>query len=124
MKAAPRLWQSAYCARVKEGRPFHWLTPPIHEACAEGRRRQFQQRFVDIQPSFKADSQLAKSCKSAMPPLHHPPVLAQPLAAFNPPSANAASDALPPQVLSATLVVIALVGVQLRWPFTGTPCQA
>ncbi|SDZ60163.1 protein of unknown function, partial [Delftia lacustris] len=29
-----------------------WLTPPIHEARADDRCRQFQQRFVDIQPSF------------------------------------------------------------------------
>ena len=103
---------------------LEWLTPPIHEARTDDRCCQLQQRFVDIQPSFKADSQLAKACKPAVRPLHHPAVLAQSLAAFNAPSGNTASDAPPPQVLSATLVVIALVGVQLCWPFTGTPCQA
>lgn len=34
---------------------------------------------MDIQPSLKADSQLAKACKPAVHPLHHPAVLARPL---------------------------------------------
>ena len=42
---------------------------------------------MDIQPSFKADSQLAKACKPAVRALHHTPVLAQPftetLTSFN-----------------------------------------
>jgi len=98
-----------------------WLTPPIHEACADDRCRQLQQRFVDIQPSFKADSQLAKACKPAVRPLHHPAVLAQPLAALNASSGNPADDAPLPQVGSASLEVVAFVGVQLGWSFTGTP---
>ena len=101
-----------------------WLTPPIHEACADDRCRQFQQRFVDIQPSFKADSQLAKACKPSMGPLHHPSMLAQSLATLNASPGNAAGDAPLSQVRTATLVVIALVGVQLRWSFAGAPSQA
>lgn len=34
-------------------------TPPSHEACADDRSGQFQQRFVDVQLPFKADAQLA-----------------------------------------------------------------
>jgi len=58
---------------------------------------------VDIQPSFKADSQLAKACKPAVRPLHHPPVLAQPLAALNASSGNPPNDAPLPQVGSASI---------------------
>ncbi len=101
-----------------------WLTPPIHEARADDRCRQFQQRFVDIQPSFKADSQLAKACKPAVRPLHHPPVFAQPLAALNASSGNSANDAPLPQVGSASLEVVAFVGVQLCRSSTGTSWQA
>ncbi|CAM3408953.1 hypothetical protein DETS111669_08530 [Delftia tsuruhatensis] len=101
-----------------------WLTPPIHEARADDRCRQFQQRFVDIQPSFKADSQLAKACKPAVRPLHHPPVFAQPLAALNASSSNPANDAPLPQVGSASLEVVAFVGVQLCRSSTGTSWQA
>ena len=50
---------------------------------------------MDIQPSFKADSQLAKACKPAVRPLHHPPVFAQPLAALNASSGNPANGLLP-----------------------------
>ena len=79
---------------------------------------------MDIQPSFKADSQLAKACKPAVRPLHHPPVFAQPLAALNASSGNSANDAPPPQVGSASLQIVAFVGVQLGWSFTRTPWQA
>ena len=58
MSAQPRTWAAAGL--------LEWLTPPIHEARTDDRRCQFQQRFVDIQPSFKADSQLAKACKPSM----------------------------------------------------------
>ena len=79
---------------------------------------------MDIQLSFKADSQLAKACKPVAHPLHHPPVLAQPLAALNASSGNPADDAPLPPVGSASLEVAAFVGVQLGWSFTGTPWQA
>ena len=62
---------------------------------------------MDIQPSFKADSQLAKACKPAVHPLHHPLVFAQALAALNASSGNAANDAPLPQVGSASLEVVA-----------------
>src|SRR5258706_473543 len=86
MSAQPRTWAAAGL--------LEWLTPPIHEARADDRCRQFQQRFVDIQPSFKADSQLAKACKPAVHPLHHPLVFAQALAALNASSGNASSERL------------------------------
>ncbi len=105
----------------KKGVDLDWLTPPIHEACTDNRCRQLQQRFVDIQPSFKADSQLAKASKPAVRPLYHPSVLAQPLAALNASSGNPADDAPLPQVGPASLEVVAFVGVQLSWSFTGTP---
>lgn len=73
---------------------------------------------MDIQLSFKADSQLAKACKPAVRPLHHPPVFAQPLAALNASSGNPANDAPLPQVGSASLEVVAFVGVHLGWSFT------
>ena len=111
-------WEATSCARLD------WLTPPIHEACADDHCCQFQQRFVDIQPSFKADSQLAKACKPAVRPLHHPPVFAQPLAALNASSGNSANDAPLPQVGSASLEVVAFVGVQLCRSSTGTSWQA
>ena len=88
------------------------------------RCRQLQERFVDIQPSFKADSQLAKACKPAVRPLHHPAVLAQPLAALNASSGNPADDAPLPQVGSASLEVVTFFGMQLCWPLTGTPWRA
>ena len=113
--------KSLHCDGRRHFLCLDWLTPPIHEACADDRCRQLQQRFVDIQPSFKADSQLAKACKPAVRPLHHPPVLAQPLAALNASSGNPADDAPLPQVGSASLEVVAFVGVQLGWSFTGTP---
>jgi len=72
-------------------------------------------------------NRLSKRMRSLPKPANHPcvpAVLAQPLATFNPPSANPAGNASLPQVLAATLVVIAFVGVQLCWSFTGTPCQA
>lgn len=75
---------------------------------------------MDIQPSFKADSQLAKACKPAVHPLHHPLVFAQALAALNASSGNAANDAPLPQVGSASLEVVAFVGVQLCRSSTGT----
>ena len=103
---------------------LEWLTPPIHEARTDDRRGQFQQRFVDIQSSFKADSQLAKACKPAVRPPHHPPVFAQPLAALNASSSNPANDAPLPQVGSASLEVVAFVGVQLCRSSTGTSWQA
>ncbi|PIF36008.1 hypothetical protein CLV01_5270 [Delftia sp. 60] len=109
---------------VMSPRLLERLTPPIHEACTDDRRCQFQQRFVDIQPSFKADSQLAKACKPAVRPLHHPPVFAQPLAALNASSGNSANDAPLPQVGSASLEVVAFVGVQLCRSSTGTSWQA
>ena len=96
-----------------------WLTPPIHEARADDRCRQFQQRLVDIQPSFKADSQFDKACKPAVRPLNHPPVFAQPLAALNASSGNSAHDAPLPQADSAPLEVVAFVGVQLCRSSTG-----
>src|SRR3989475_1120994 len=74
--------------------------------------------------SFKADSQLAKACKPAVRPLHHPPVFAQPLAALNASSGNPANDAPLPQVGSASLEVVAFVGVQLCRSSTGTSWQA
>ncbi len=116
MSAQPRTWAAAGL--------LEWLTPPIHEARTDDRRCQFQQRFVDIQPSFKADSQLAKACKPAVRPLHHPPVFAQPLAALNASSGNPANDAPLPQVGSASLEVVAFVGVQLCRSSTGTSWQA
>lgn len=79
---------------------------------------------MDIQPSFKADSQLAKACKPAVRPLHRPPVFAQSLAALNASSGNPADDAPLPQIGSASLEVVAFVCVQLGWSFTGTPWQA
>jgi len=92
----------------------------IHEARTDDRRRQFQQRFVDVQPSFKADSQIAQACKPSVRPLHHPSVLAQPLAGLNASSGNTPLS----QMRTATLVVIALVGVQLGWSFAGMRWQA
>ncbi|MPN43363.1 hypothetical protein SDC9_190922 [bioreactor metagenome] len=59
-----------------------------------------------------------------MRPLHHPAMLAQSLATLNASPGNVAGDAPLPQVRTATLVVIALVGVQLRWPFARAPSQA
>lgn len=76
---------------------------------------------MDIPLSFKADSQLAKASKPAVRPLHHPTVLAQPLAALNESSGNPADDAPLPQVGSVSLEVVAFVGVQLGWSFPGTP---
>jgi len=102
---------------------LEWLTPPIHEACAYDRCRQLQQCFVDIQSSFKADSQLAKACKPSVRPLHHPAVLAQPLAALNASFGNPADDAPLSQVGSASLEVIAFVGMRLRGPFTDSSWQ-
>jgi hypothetical protein len=93
---------------------LEWLTPPIHEARTDDRCGQFQLRFMDIQPSFNADSQLDKACKPSMGPLHQPAMLAQSLATFDASRGNAAGDAPLSQVRTATLVVIALVGVQLR----------
>lgn len=57
-------------------------------------------------------------------PLHHPPVFAQPLAALNASSGNPANDAPLPQVGSASLEVVAFVGVQLCRSSTGTSWQA
>lgn len=79
---------------------------------------------MDIQPSFKADSQLAKACKPAVRPLYHPAVFAQPFTALNASSGNSAGDTPLSQVSMASLVVVAFVGVQLGSPFTGAPCQA
>nr|MBS3719750.1 hypothetical protein [Delftia sp. PE138] len=59
-----------------------------------------------------------------MGPLHHPAMLAQSLATLNASPGNAAGDAPLSQVRTATLVVIALVGMQLRWSFAGAPSQA
>ncbi len=100
-----------------------WLTPPIHEACADDRCRQFQQRFVDIQSSFKADSQLAKTCKPAVRPLHLPAMLAQSLAALDASSGNATNDASLPQVGSASLEVVAFVGVRVDGLLRGCPSK-
>jgi len=94
-------------AGVGSNAALDWLTPPIHEVCADDRCRQFQQRFVDIQSSFKADSQLAKTCKPAVRPLHLPAMLAQSLAALDPSSGNPTNDASLPQVGSASLEVVA-----------------
>src|SRR3989475_3534537 len=55
----------------------------------------------------------SKACKPAVRPLHHPPVFAQPLAALNASSGNPANDTPLPQVGSASLEVVAFVGVQL-----------
>lgn len=74
---------------------------------------------MDIQPSFKADSQLAKACKPAVRPLYHPAVFAQPFTALNASSGNSAGDTPLSQVSMASLVVVAFVGVQLGSPFTG-----
>ena len=79
---------------------------------------------MDIQPSFKADSQLAKTCKPSVRLLHHPPVLAQPLAALNASSGNPPDDSPLPQVGSASLEVVAFVGVQLCRSFTRMSWQA
>ena len=59
-----------------------------------------------------------------MHPLHHPAMIAQSLATLNASPGNEAGDAPLPQVSTATLVVIALVGVQLRWSFARAPSQA
>ena len=59
-----------------------------------------------------------------MGPLHHLAMLAQSLATLNASPGNAAGDTPLSQVRTATLVVIALVGVQLRWSFAGAPSQA
>lgn len=69
-------WLEVRTGLPKSVRHLDWLTQPVHKACADDRRRQFQQRFVDIQTSFKADSQLAKACKPTVRPLHYPAVLA------------------------------------------------
>jgi hypothetical protein len=48
----------------------------------------FQQIFIDIQLSFKADSQLSTSWKAFLRLLHHPAMLAQLFAALNASSAR------------------------------------
>lgn len=73
---------------------------------------------MDIQPSFKADSQLAKACKPSV--LHRRPMLAQPLTALNASSGDPANDAPLPQVGSASLEV----RVQLGGSFTETLYQS
>ena len=67
---------------------------------------------------------VSKACKPAVRPLHRPPVLTQPLAALNASSGNPANDAPLPQVGSASLEVVAFVGVQLCRSSTGTSWQA
>ena len=67
---------------------------------------------------------VSKACKPAVRPLHRPPVLTQPLTALNASSCNPTNDAPRPQVGSATLEVVAFVGVQLCRSSTGTSWQA
>ena len=67
---------------------------------------------------------VSKACKPAVRPLHRPPVLTQPLTALNASSCNPTNDAPRPQVGSATLEVVAFVGVQLCRSSTGSSWQA
>src|SRR5256885_7556936 len=67
---------------------------------------------------------LPKPANHPWGPLHHPAMLTQSLATLNASPGNAAGDAPLSQVRTATLVVIVLVGVQLRWSFAGAPSQA
>ena len=90
------------------------LTPPIHEACTDDRSGQFQQRFVYVQPPFKADSQLAKACKPSMCALYNPAMLAQRFAALNTSPCNSAGNASSSEIGTAALVVVAFVRMQLR----------
>ena len=73
-----------------------------------------------VQSGFAACQSLQTSCASSPPP----PVFAQPLAALNASSGNSANDAPLPQVGSASLEVVAFVGVQLCRSSTGTSWQA
>lgn len=69
---------------------------------------------MDIQSPFKANSQLAKACKSPVRSLLHPALLAQSLTALNASTGNPADYVTLSQVGPATFVVAAFVGVQLR----------
>ena len=79
---------------------------------------------MDIQPSFKADSQLAKASKPSVRSLHHPAMLSQPFAAFNAAPGNTARDASLPEMATAAFVVIAFVSMQLRWSLARSTLQA
>jgi hypothetical protein len=81
----------------------------------------FQQIFIDIQLSFKADSQLSTSWKAFLRLLHHPAMLAQLFAALNASSLNVTSNVPLSHVRTTAPVVIALVGVQLCHSFKGMP---
>ena len=79
---------------------------------------------VDVQPPLEANAQLAKACKPSMRSLHHPAMATQPLTALDASSANPAGNATLLQIGAATRVVVALVGMQLRWPATRLALQS
>ena len=68
---------------------------------------------MEIGPSLVANSQAPELAEPGERALHHPPVSAQPGAAFDTPPGDAGLNAPPPQRATAAPVVVSLVGVEL-----------
>lgn len=68
-----------------------------------------------LQLPLESDPQLAEPCKPAVRAFDNPAVLAKPLAALDALSGNATGDSTSLQIVTATLVVVALVCMQLTW---------
>ena len=79
---------------------------------------------MSSQPPFKADSQLAKTCKPSVCSLHDLAMFAQFLAALDSSPGNPAGHASSSEVGSAALVVVACVRMQLRRSLACPPRQA
>ena len=78
---------------------------------------------MGLQASLEPDAQLAKACKPPMSALHDPAVTAKPFTALNATPCDANQDSSTPQVLPATLVVVAFVRMQFSWTFAWLPRQ-
>lgn len=68
-----------------------------------------------LQLPLESDAQLAKACEPAMRALYNPSMFAQTLAALYSFSCNATGDPSSLQIVTATLVVISFVCMQLGW---------
>lgn len=90
----------------------------------EIRSGQFQQRVVDVQAPFKADTQLSKACKQSVRALHHPAMFSQPFTALDISPCNPVGDASWSEIGAATLVDVAFVRMQLRQSLACLPWQA
>ena len=81
--------------------------------CGEG--------MVDVEPAFVADGQAAEAVDPGEYALDDPPVLAQPLAAFDAAACDRMPDAAPEAGAAAAAMIIGLIGVQCVRPASGSP---